>query len=206
MLRQGMPPTDPTRKPLVLRVEIAPEQIESFGALLAAPQAAAPSPPVSAPARLTALEEADLRRRKSELEDLQARLTAEQLRLQESARELAEREAELEATRSDEVTASDRIRLAHRSKRVQELEHELESREELLDERESDFFHRQAAFEADVELREERIESWRGELVDLETKLKRKEAELLAYVAQLQEEFVRRETAGWDAVAAHIRH
>src|SRR5919201_1572507 len=59
---------------------------------------------------------------------------------------------------------------------------------------------------ADVEIREERLETWRAELTELEKRLDRKEAELLVYVAQLQEEFVRREGSGWRAVASHIRH
>src|SRR4051794_1944449 len=186
---QAMEPTDATRKPLVLRIEIAPEHYASLGALLGAPQPAAPAAPVPAaapaPAAVPSVADAELRRRTADLEELQARLAAERVRLQESARELAEREAEVAAAKADELTASDRIRLAHRAQRAQEVEQELGAREELLDERETELYRREAAFEADVELREEQIEQWRGELGDLESRLKRKERELLAYVAQL---------------------
>ncbi len=63
---------------------------------------------------------------------------------------------------------------------------------------------REAEFEADVELREDRLDQQRRDLHELEQRLKRKEAELLVYVAQLQEEFVRRESVGWSA--GGIRH
>jgi chaperone required for assembly of F1-ATPase len=38
----------------------------------------------------------------------------------------------------------------------------------------------------------------------LEQQLRRKETELMIYVADLQEELVRRETSGWDSVAAAL--
>jgi hypothetical protein len=65
---------------------------------------------------------------------------------------------------------------------------------------------REAEFEADVELREDRLLEQRADLEELEQRLRRKEAELLVYVAQLQEEFVRRESSGWNSVTAAIRH
>ena len=65
---------------------------------------------------------------------------------------------------------------------------------------------REAEFEADVELREDRLVDQRAQLEELEQRLKRKESELLVYVAQLQEEFLRRESSGWNAVSSLIRH
>ena len=58
-------------------------------------------------------------------------------------------------------------------------EHEIDSREHAL-------LHREAEFEADVVLREDRIEEWRSELTDLEQQLERRERDLASYVEQLQ--------------------
>jgi len=55
-----------------------------------------------------------------------------------------------------------------------------------LKERESELELREAEFEADVQLREDRMERWRGELEELEQTLERRERDLVSYVDQLQ--------------------
>src|SRR5712691_723414 len=93
------------------------------------------------------------------------------------ARRLTEREAEL--GNSDDLTASERIRLAQRRQHLELSEHE-------LDQREHELLTREAEFEADVLLREERVERWRSELTALEERLERRERDLAEYVDQLQ--------------------
>lgn len=182
------PPRKP--KPLVLRVEIEPEHVEALSGLLA---------PGSPAPRLRSVEDED-----PALVRREAALAERESRLHDAERRVAELQAEIES--SSEGAASSKIRAATYEKRLRELEEQLEARSETLEERETSLYEREATFEADVEMREDRLESWRSELGDLEKRLERKEAELLVYVAQLQEEFVRREGRGWNAVAAHIRH
>jgi hypothetical protein len=55
-----------------------------------------------------------------------------------------------------------------------------------LKQRESELELREAEFEADVELREDRMERWRSELEELEQTLERREKDLVSYVDQLQ--------------------
>src|SRR5262249_36444675 len=55
-----------------------------------------------------------------------------------------------------------------------------------LKERESELELREAEFEADVQLREDRMERWRSELEELEQTLERRERDLVSYVDQLQ--------------------
>jgi hypothetical protein len=55
-----------------------------------------------------------------------------------------------------------------------------------LRERESELELREAEFEADVQLREDKMERWRTELEDLEQTLERREKDLVSYVDQLQ--------------------
>jgi len=55
-----------------------------------------------------------------------------------------------------------------------------------LRQRESELELREAEFDADVELREDRIERWRTELEKLEQTLDRRERDLVSYVDQLQ--------------------
>jgi chromosome segregation ATPase len=53
----------------------------------------------------------------------------------------------------------------------------------------------QARLEADVDLREEKLERWQAELTDLEERLAKKESELAAYVAQVQGALTSKRTA-----------
>ena len=55
-----------------------------------------------------------------------------------------------------------------------------------LKQRENDLEQREAEFEADVQLREDKMERWRTELEDLEQTLDRRERDLVSYVDQLQ--------------------
>ncbi len=55
-----------------------------------------------------------------------------------------------------------------------------------LKQRETDLVQREAEFEADVQIREDRIERWRTELEELERTLDRRERDLVSYVDQLQ--------------------
>jgi hypothetical protein len=62
----------------------------------------------------------------------------------------------------------------------------VEARVLELKERETDLDHREAAFEADVQFREDKMERWRTELEELEQTLERRERDLVSYVDQLQ--------------------
>jgi hypothetical protein len=57
---------------------------------------------------------------------------------------------------------------------------------EVVDERLRELELREAEFEADVQLREDRMERWRTELEELEQTLERRERDLVSYVDQLQ--------------------
>jgi hypothetical protein len=58
--------------------------------------------------------------------------------------------------------------------------------DEVVDERLHELELREAEFEADVQLREDRMERWRTELEELEQTLERRERDLVSYVDQLQ--------------------
>jgi predicted RNase H-like nuclease (RuvC/YqgF family) len=55
-----------------------------------------------------------------------------------------------------------------------------------LKQMESDLEQREAEFEADVQIREDKMERWRTELEELERSLDRRERDLISYVDQLQ--------------------
>jgi hypothetical protein len=67
--------------------------------------------------------------------------------------------------------------------------------------RESDLDQREAAFEADVQFREDRIERWRTELEELEQTLDRRERDLVSYVDQIQGVMASSEDAWWSRPA-----
>ena len=170
------------RRALILRVEI--ESIgEQLAHLLVKDAQEVPLPEDDEHAAEVAAAEA-------QLEEQRARLQEEAERLDRLARELAEREAE-----AGGLTAAQRIRIAHTSWQANETQRVLHDEIDEVD----------AAHEADVFLREERLEQREAELAVLEQQLRRKETELMVYVADLQEELVRRETgSGWDSVAAAL--
>jgi DNA repair exonuclease SbcCD ATPase subunit len=222
MLRREMDErrTDPRGERLVLRVEISAEEGSVLGpeALAAGLERlvvpTAPPAPRPEPASDQSAEQAELERRSAALAaregELEARLTEVErehnARLADVERLAAEGESELEDR--DGLTASEKIRLAARARRASELEEDLGERLRDLDEREARLDTREAEFEADVELREQRMERWRAELTELEQRLDRKESELLLYVGELQGELSRREVGWWPTGAAPgtIRH
>jgi chromosome segregation ATPase len=145
---------------LVLRVEISAEQVPRLRDALTASG-----------------NDGELTRRAAAIAEREQRLREEQAELEDRARRLSEREAELGS--SDDLTASERIRLAQRRQHI-------EVSEQDLDARESELYEREAEFEADVLMREERMERWRAELAGLEVTLERRERDLATYVEQLQ--------------------
>jgi chromosome segregation ATPase len=169
------------RRALILRVEI--ESLgEQLAQLLVRDAQEVPLPADDERAGEIAAAEA-------QLEEQRARLQDEAERLDRLARELADREAE-----AGGLTAAQRIRIAHGSWQAHETQRVLQDEPDELD----------AAHEADVFLREERLEAREAELAELEQRLRRKETELMVYVADLQEEVLRRESSGWDSVAAAL--
>jgi len=152
--------SDDAVNPFVLRVEISAEQVPRLREALSANGS-----------------DGELVRRAGDVDAREERLRIEQAELAERARRLTEREAELGS--SDELTASERIRLAQRRQSLEESEHDLDTREHEL-------LQREAEFEADVSWREERMERWRAELSTMEDELDRRERDLADYVAQLQ--------------------
>jgi chromosome segregation ATPase len=165
MLRLDAAVSDDAVTPFVFRVEVLPEQVDVLAPRLREALSASGN-------------DGELTRRAAAIAAKEERLEREQADLEERARRLSEREAELGA--SDELTASERIRLAQRRQSLEVSEQDLETREHEL-------FTREAEFEADVLLREERIERWRSELTELEDRLERRERDLAGYVDQLQE-------------------
>jgi uncharacterized protein (DUF3084 family) len=169
------------RRALILRVEI--ESIgEQLASLLVKDAHEVPLPEDDDHAVELAAAEA-------QLEEQRARLQEEAERLDRLARDLAEREAE-----AGGLTAAQRIRIAHSSWQAHETQRLLHDEPEEID----------AKHEADVFIREERLEQREAELAELEQQLRRKETELMVYVADLQEEIVRRESSGWDSIAAAL--
>jgi hypothetical protein len=176
------PPAD--RRALILRVEI-----ESIGEQLAhlLVRDAELEPLHGGDERATQIQQAE-----SLLEEQRSRLQEEAQRLDRLAAVLAEREAE-----AGGLTAAQRIRIAHSSWQAHETQRALDEEHPEVD----------AAYEADIFLREERLEEREAELAALEQQLRRKETELMIYVADLQEELIRREgpdSAGWDPIAAAL--
>ena len=151
-------------RPFVFRVEIAPEQVDAIAPRLREALAASGN-------------DGEITRRATAVAEREEKLRHDQEELDRRARLLSEREAEL--TSSGEPTASERIRFAERRQYIELSEHEVESREHEL-------LQREAEFEGDVLLREDRLERWRSELTELEERLERRERDLASYVDQLQ--------------------
>jgi chromosome segregation ATPase len=157
--------SDDAATPFVFRVEVSPEHVDAIAPRLREALSASGN-------------DGELSRRAAAIAEREERLLQEQAELEARARRLSDREAELGS--SDELTASERIRLAQRRQSLELSEQDLETREQ-------DLYAREAEFEADVMLREERIERWRSELTELEAHLERRERDLASYVDQLQE-------------------
>jgi uncharacterized protein (DUF3084 family) len=132
---------------------------------------------------------AEIAAAEGQLEEQRARLQDEAERLDRLARELAEREAA-----AGGLTAAQRIRIAHGSWQAHETQRALYPEADDID----------AAREADVFIREERLEVREAELAELEQQLRRKETELMIYVAQLQDQLSVRDGSGWDGIASAL--
>ena len=66
-----------------------------------------------------------------------------------------------------------------------------------LEERERELALREARFDADQDIREEKLEKREAAAASLEEKLRRREGDLSTYVAQAQDELERREQEWW---------
>ena len=156
--------SEDTTRPFVPRVEISPEQVDVIAPRLREALAASGN-------------DGEMTRRAAAVAEREEKLRRDQEELDHRARLLSEREAELGS--SNDLTASERIRFAERRHHIEFSEHEVETRE-------TELLHREAEFEADVLLREDRMERWRSELTELEERLERRERDLASYVDQLQ--------------------
>jgi hypothetical protein len=76
-----------------------------------------------------------------------------------------------------------------------------EARTDELKQLQSDLDQREAEFEADVQIREDRMERWRTELEELEQSLDRRERDLISYVDQLQGAMSGSNDAWWSRPA-----
>jgi hypothetical protein len=150
--------------PFTFRVEISPEQVDAIAPRLREALAASGN-------------DGDITRRAAAIAEREEQLRRDQEDLERRARQLSEREAELGS--SNDMTASERIRFYERRHHIELSEHEIDSRQ-------SELLQREAEFEADVLLREDRLERWRSELTELEQQLERRERDLADYVDQLQ--------------------
>jgi hypothetical protein len=103
------------------------------------------------------------------------------------------------------VPTLDEARLEQRSRRLAASEHDLTERNRELDRRERELERVAVERETDIELREDAVEQREAELAELEQRLGRKERELVHYVAELQDELLRRET-WWNGPGGSIRH
>jgi uncharacterized protein (DUF3084 family) len=70
-----------------------------------------------------------------------------------------------------------------------------------LKRQQTDLEQREAEFEADVQIREDRMERWRTELEELEQSLDRRERDLISYVDQLQGAMSGSSDAWWSRPA-----
>ena len=81
-----------------------------------------------------------------------------------------------------------------------EMEESLRDRLRELDGREGEVETKEARLEADIEIREDKLERREQELVALQERLGQKETELAAYVAQVQTQLKQREDEWWQKV------
>ena len=75
------------------------------------------------------------------------------------------------------------------------------ARTDELKQLQSELELREAEFEADVQIREDRMERWRTELEELEQTLDRRERDLVSYVDQLQGAMSSSNDAWWSRPA-----
>jgi hypothetical protein len=96
------------------------------------------------------------------------------------------------------VAESQSNRLDRREKRLAEMEDTIRDRIRELDERDAEAEQRQAALDADIILRTDKIEDREAAVAELEAHLAQKEAELGTLVGKAQSELQRREAVWWD--------
>jgi Skp family chaperone for outer membrane proteins len=80
------------------------------------------------------------------------------------------------------------------------MEESLRDRLRELDGREGEVETKEARLEADVDIREDKLERREKELIALQERLGQKETELAAYVAQVQTQLKQREDEWWQKV------
>jgi Skp family chaperone for outer membrane proteins len=80
------------------------------------------------------------------------------------------------------------------------MEESLRDRLRELDGREGEIETKEARLEADIDIREDKLERREQELVALQERLGQKETELAAYVAQVQTQLKQREDEWWQKV------
>jgi hypothetical protein len=72
------------------------------------------------------------------------------------------------------------------------------ARSVALEERERELLLREARLEADSDIREQKLEVREAAVADREEKLRRREGDLSNYVAQVQDDFDRRDQEWWS--------
>jgi hypothetical protein len=116
-----------------------------------------------------------------------AELEAERRRFAERERFIAAREAAL-AEREQEVETGPP---------VAPVPIDVTARSRAFEEQERELLLREARIEADHDIREEKLERREAIVVAREEKLRLREGDLSTYVAQVQDDFGRRETEWW---------
>ena len=129
----------------------------------------------------------------SELE-LNRRLAAAQAREDRDRDVSAELGAELSRREADmlsreKTVSSRRERLELREARLLRLEQEIVDRGEALDQLEDEVRVHEARREAELELREDRLEERLRELAEREARMEQREHDLAGYVATVQQRF-----------------
>ena len=74
---------------------------------------------------------------------------------------------------------------------------DISGRSSALAEQERELLLREARLEADHDIREEKLEKREAAVAEREEKLRRREGDLGAYVAQVQDDFDRRDAEWW---------
>lgn len=147
--------------------------------------------------------EAELNRREANVSRKEAQrlyepdpaLEAQKVHLVAQSEELRARLLELE--KSEELGNVARERLAALENRLARMDQELEQRSRETTERETAVDLKLAKMQADVEIREDKLERRELLAAELDERLRRKEADLSSYVGQLQRGMDERETDWW---------
>jgi chromosome segregation ATPase len=130
--------------------------------------------------------------RKHELDSLAAVLAERQAELEERTRALDE---------DDEQVQSQRRHIKRQEERLTQIEDDLAERLKELQAREDELEEAAARREFDFNLREDRLDEDERRVAELEERLERRQADLAAYVARMQQEFAGRDRLFPHAVA-----